>query len=67
MRSTTSMFFLATALLAGCSTQAWYEGVRRGAENDCNRQAPGAAEQCRAGVTTKNYDAYEKERAAQKP
>ena len=54
-------------LLTGCSTQAWYEGMRRGAENECNRQAPGAAEQCRDRINKEKYDAYEKERAAQKP
>lgn len=54
-------------LLSACSAQAWYEGLRIGAENECNRQPPGAVEPCRARIPQDNYDAYEKERGAQKP
>ncbi len=62
-----STLCLATILLTGCSAQAWYEGLRQSAGNECNRQPPGAAEECRARVNQEKYDAYEKERAAQKP
>ena len=54
-------------LMSGCSTQAWYEGMKQGAVNNCEKQAPGARDECLNRVNTKPYDAYEKERAAQKP
>ena len=56
----------ATLLISGCSTQAWYEGMRTGAENECDRQPPGALEQCQSRLNKKTYDDYEKERSARK-
>lgn len=52
----------AVLLIAGCTTQAWYEGMKQGAENDCNKQPPGAREQCLARLNKKTYDEYERER-----
>lgn len=49
-------------LLAGCSTRAWYEGVRASAENECRRQPPGAYEDCMHRVNRQTYEDYEKER-----
>ncbi|MGI9218923.1 MAG: hypothetical protein ACR2JA_18240 [Hydrogenophaga sp.] len=49
--------------LAGCSTQAWYESVRMGAESQCTRQPPGADRACRDRVNQKTYDEYEQERS----
>jgi hypothetical protein len=51
-------------LLGGCSTQAWYEGVKRSAEIECNKQPAGAIESCGSRVNKKTYDDYEKERSA---
>ena len=51
-----------TLLLAGCTTQAWYAGVKISAENECNKQPPGAAADCLARLNKKTYEAYEKER-----
>lgn len=56
-------------LLAGCSTQSWYEGMYRGAENECSRQPASEVAQCKARLNKEKYEAYEKERTAptQKP
>ena len=54
----------AVLLLGGCTTQAWYEGVKIGAENECNKQPPGAAADCRARLNRKTYEEYEKERTS---
>lgn len=60
----TSVFSIS---LAGCSTQAWYEGFRMGAESQCTRQPPGADGACRDRVNQKTYDEYVKERADIRP
>lgn len=49
--------------LAGCSTEAWYEGMKRGAENECYRLPPGESEACLKRVNDKTYQEYEKERS----
>lgn len=54
--------FLASLLLAGCSTRAWYEGSRASAESECRRQPPGAYEDCMRRVNRQTYEDYEKER-----
>lgn len=51
-------------LLGGCTTQTWYEGVKISAENECNKQPPGAAADCLARLNRKPYEAYEKERTS---
>lgn len=48
--------------VAGCSTKAWYEGMRLGAQNDCRRQPPGEAEQCLSRVNAMTYEDYERKR-----
>ena len=53
---------LASLLLAGCSTRAWYEGARASAESECRRQPPGAYEDCMRRVNRQTYEDYEKER-----
>jgi len=60
---------LACALLGatGCSTEAWYAGMKHRAENECNQQPFGEREACLARVNKMPHDAYEKERAAAKP
>jgi len=49
-------------LLGGCTTQAWYAGMKISAENECNKQPPGAAADCLSRLNKKTYDEYEKER-----
>lgn len=51
-------------LQSACTSQAWYEGFKVRAENDCNKQPPGAREECLRRVNQQSYDSYEKERAA---
>ena len=50
-----------TLWLAGCSTEAGYEGMKRGAENACDRQPPSESERCWARLNKKTYEEYEKE------
>lgn len=51
-------------ILTACTTEAWYEGVRRGAENDCRKQPGTAAEDCLARLNKAPYSEYSKEREA---
>ena len=52
--------------IAGCTTQSWYEGAKRGAENNCRNQPPGESERCLENLNKKSYEDYEKERSSQK-
>ena len=49
-------------LLGGCTTQAWYEGVKISAENECKKQPLGAATDCLSRLNRKTYDEYQKDR-----
>lgn len=51
-------------VLGGCTTAAWYEGMKTRAENECRLQQPGAAEDCLSRVNRKSYEDYEKERVS---
>jgi hypothetical protein len=52
-------------LVSGCTTQAWYEGFKIGAENECYKQPPGAVSDCLARLNKKSQDEYEKERSSE--
>ena len=58
----------AGAMLAagGCTTAAWYEGMKRSAENECRRLPADESERCLARLNKKTYEEYEKERTGQK-
>ena len=60
--------FIAGAMLAagGCTTAAWYEGMKRSAESECRRQPADESERCLARLNKKTYEEYEKERTGQK-
>jgi len=49
--------------IAGCTTEAWYEGMKRGAENECRQLPQGESENCLSRVNKKTYREYENERA----
>lgn len=49
--------------VSACTTQAWYEGMKQGAVNQCDKLPPGAREDCPSHLNKKTYDAYNKERA----
>jgi hypothetical protein len=49
-------------LTSACTTEAWYEGTRRGAENECRRQPPTAAEECLSRINKQTYREYQQER-----
>jgi hypothetical protein len=57
-------FFM--AVLTSCTTQAWYEGAKQGAENNCRSQPPSESERCLENLNKKTYEEYEKERSGQK-
>jgi len=47
---------------SGCSTQAWFEGMRTRAANEC-AQLPGSAyEDCMRRIPTHSYEDYERQR-----
>jgi hypothetical protein len=52
--------------VAGCSTRAWYEGMKLGAQNECIRQPPSEREGCLSRANTLSYEDYERKRSAQK-
>ena len=53
-------------LLSGCTTEAWYEGVKKGGENQCRQSSPADPEHCVSRLNNKPYDEYAKERSGQK-
>jgi hypothetical protein len=58
---------LLLSLLAGCSTEAWYEGMQQSAQEACRTQRNSAADACTAGRYSKPYSTFEKERSELKP
>ena len=52
--------------VSGCTTQAWYESVKQGAENNCRKQPPSESERCQENLNKRTYEEYEKERSYQK-
>ncbi len=61
-----TLISLASFMQYGCTTQAWYEGVKMNAQNSCANQPPAAYQDCRSRINNQQYDQYEKERAAAK-
>ena len=53
----------ASVTIAGCSTKAWYGGMKFAAENECRRQPPGEIEACLARLNTMSYEEYERKRS----
>ena len=60
-----SALVFSSLLLSGCATEAWYEGVKRGAENQCREAVPPDADQCLSRLNTRTYDEYSKARSGQ--
>lgn len=56
---------LVSLLLSACTTQAWYEGVKQGAAEQCRQTSPADPEACLSRLNTKSYDEYNKERSGQ--
>ena len=50
------------ALLTGCTSRAWYEGMRTSAENECRKLPSGAYDDCMGRINRQSYEDYEKER-----
>ena len=57
---------LSIASLSACSTQAWYEGGKYGAENNCRNQPPSEIDRCFETLNTLSYAEYVKERSDNK-
>lgn len=66
MRPLLLMMTLAPAALAGCSSQAWYEGAQVGAELRCQEGPPAAYDDCMARQNQTRYEDYRREREAVK-
>lgn len=70
MRMKNLVFFvyltIAALLGSACTTEAWYEGVKRSAEDTCLKQPPSAVDECRSRVNKQTYQEYEKERTGSK-
>ena len=59
-----ALLALTCVLQAGCSTKAWYDGLKATAENECRvRQPPGETERCLARLNTLTYEEYERKRS----
>jgi len=57
---------IASLLGSACTTEAWYEGVKRSAEDNCMKQPAGAVDECLSRVNKQTYQEYEKERSGNK-
>ncbi len=57
---------LTLLLISACTTEAWYEGVKSGAESECRNQPGSSAEECLSRLKKKTYQEYEKERLGAK-
>ncbi|MDD2770427.1 MAG: hypothetical protein PHT19_17035 [Methylococcus sp.] len=70
MKTIQSIAFISLALfimaISGCTTKAWYEGTKQGAQNYCHSQPPSERERCLENLNKKTYEEYEKERSGQK-
>ena len=55
-----SLIFFVLAV-SGCTTQAWYESVKQGAENNCRKQPPSESERCQESLNMKTYEEYDKD------
>ncbi len=45
-------------LMSGCTTRAWYEGFKMGAENECYKQPPGAVADCLSRLNKKTHHVF---------
>jgi len=70
MTSRRVVIFLSLTLgcltVAGCSTRAWYEGMKLGAQNECLRQPPSERDGCLSRANTLSFEDYERKRSAAK-
>ena len=63
-----TLLLVGSLINAGCSTKAWYDGLKAAAENDCRlRQPPGETEKCLARLNTMTYEEYERKRSGKNP
>lgn len=50
-------------LVQGCTTEAWYEGVKRSGESRCRSESPADTQRCMERLNRKSYQEYEQERS----
>ena len=60
------LLVLSLVLLSACSTQAWYEGGKYSAENNCQNQPPSEIDRCFETLNTLTYEEYVKARSDNK-
>lgn len=58
-----ALFVCSSVFLAGCSTKAWYGGMKFAAQNDCRRQPPSEVDGCLPRLNTMSYEEYERSRS----
>jgi hypothetical protein len=61
-RGIAMMAAVVVPLVAGCSYQAWYEGVRDTRRQDCYHLPPGEVQPCLDEVERVDYQRYRRER-----
>lgn len=60
------LFSIVMIIMSGCTAQAWYDGLKEGANNNCRNQPPSEVNRCLDKLNNKTYEEYEKERSGQK-
>jgi hypothetical protein len=60
------LLLIVVTISIGCTTKAWYEGVKQGAENECRIQPQAAMDSCLDRLNKRTYEDYEKERTGSK-
>lgn len=61
-----SCITLSSVLVSACSTEAWYEGVKQSAKDNCRNQPPSAVDECLSRLNDQSYQDYEKARSGTK-
>lgn len=61
-----SCLIVASLLGSACSTEAWYEGAKQSAKDNCRMQPPGMVDECLSRVNDQTYQDYEKVRSGSK-
>jgi hypothetical protein len=57
-----TLLLAGAAALAGCTSQAWYEGARAGADVRCQDGPPAAYDDCMERQNQKSYEDYRRAR-----
>ena len=53
---------LVAVSVQACSQRAWYEGVKQGHRNECNKAPPSEREECLRIMDNDSYDEYQRKK-----